>query len=331
MIWIIRDKNLEATKYYLDILEYSALEANQQVEQVDSVDCIQNDKNDDIYLVTTLIDALKVLIKGKKRLFIWFQGVFAEESYMKYKSKFRKFVLDLIERYVLKKAEFIFFVSDEMKRYYSQKFTIDLDDKCYVMPCFNANINKEAFMVKGKYENNIFCYAGSLSVWQGFDKILKIYKEVEGLELPDTKLLILTSQKDEAYKLVEQTGIKNYIIDYVPLDQISEALGPAKFGFILREDVIVNRVATPTKISTYMANGLIPIFSECLADFNEVSKNMNYIIPYNNDTFLDTIKDFAYMNIEPDEIYNDYLKVFQKYYNKEYHIKQISNIFRNLQ
>lgn len=328
MLWIIRDTNFEATEYYLDILEKSAVTAGQKVRQVDGTKYVKSGNKDDTYLVTTLFDALKIYLSGKKRIIIWFQGVFSEESYMKHNSKLRKFILEYIEKYILKKAQFIFFVSEEMKRFYSQRFKVNLEGKYYVMPCFNSNIRKDAFIAEDKYNNNIFCYIGSLSVWQEFGKILDCYKKIEQSGFPGTKLLVLTREKQKAQELVKQAGIKNYCVDYVPIKRLSKALTKAKFGFILRDNVIVNRVATPTKISTYIANGLIPIYSECLVDFNNVAKNMKYVIPFNDITFINDIKKFVKRNINANEVYDEYLNIFKNYYNVEYHVEQISVIMK---
>lgn len=325
MLWIIRDNNTDATKYYLDILEESAKILNEEVKQVDDVNLARLGSKDDIYLVTTLLDAIKILKMGKKRIFIWFQGAFSEESYMKHNSKVRKYLLGKIEKIILKKAEFIFFVSEEMKKYYTDTFKVNIDDKYYVMPCFNSNIIKESFYNSSKYKENVFCYAGSLSIWQGFETILKYYKKVEDLGIQGTKLLILTREKEKALKLINEIGIKNYCIDYKNLDELYTALSQAKFGFIIREENIVNRVSTPTKISTYMANGIIPIYSECLVDFHEYAKRMKYAIKFDKYSFIDDIKGFMNKELDSDDIYYEFSNIFDYYFNGIYHANQIAN------
>lgn len=324
MLWIIRDNNADATKYYLDILEKSARILNEEVKQVNSVEHAKHGKKDDIYLVTTLFDAIKILAMGRKRIFIWFQGAFSEESYMKHKSILRKKILRLIEKFILSKSEFIFFVSEEMKKYYTEQFNVKIDGKYYIMPCFNSVIVEESFYNVNKYKNNTFCYAGSLSVWQGIDTILKCYKEIESWGIPDTKLLILTSEKQKAEKLIREIGIKNYCIDYTSLESLPDVLSEAKFGFIIREDNIVNRVSTPTKISTYLANGMIPIYSECLLDFKENSKEIEYIVSFDDDNFRNNVRNFMISNLENDKIYKNFSIIFEQYFNAEYHAKQIS-------
>lgn len=325
MLWIIRDTNIDAIKYYLDILEKSAIIVGQKVKQVENAHFAKNGDKNDTYLVTTITDAVKIYLMGKRRVFVWFQGVFSEESYMKHKSIFRKYILGRIEKLILEKAQFVFFVSDEMKKYYTKRFKVNIDNKYYVMPCFNANINKDSFIAKDKYKNNLFCYVGSLSVWQRFDKILECYKTIEQIGIPGTKLLILTREKEKAQELIRHANIKNYCIDYVPLEKLPNVLAQAKFGFILRDNVIVNRVATPTKISTYMANGLIPIYSECIVDFHGKAKGMKHVVSFDRKDFIKKIESIMRGEIDTNEISNEYSRFFNNYFNANYHANLIAD------
>lgn len=329
MFYIVKERNYDATKFYLDILERSATLAGQVTKQIDSRD-MGSSNSKDIYLISNPLGAFKLSFIKKKRFIYWFQGVVSEESYMKHKSSLRRFIIQRIEKYILKKAEYIYFVSSEMKDYYSNLFGINLKENHYIMPCFNSTINKNSFLYENKYNKNIFCYAGSLSVWQGFDKILACYKYFEGLGIHGTKLLILTNEKEKAKELINLSGIKNYEIDYVQLKNIDNALSQAKFGFILREDVIVNRVATPTKISTYMANGLIPIFSECLVDFANISKDLKYTINFDEKDSAQRIRNFMLEKIDPNAVYGEYSKLFETYFSGDYHARKIAKLIKNI-
>lgn len=329
MLWIVRDNNGDATKYYLDIIERAAVKAGQEVGQVNNVEEALKGSKKDVYLATTPIDAIKLYFKGRKKIIMWFQGVFSEESYLRHKSIGRKTILGRIEKFILKKSKIVIFVSEEMKRYYTERFQIDVNGKHYIMPCFNSNINKNSFMDDDKYRNNVFCYAGSLSIWQGFNKILECYKRIETLWPDNTKLLILTKERKEAEFLVKEANIKNYEIDYVSLEELPSVLGKAKFGFIIRDDIVVNRVSTPTKISTYMANGLIPIYSSCLVDFHKQISNNKYTINFDVENFEENIKYFINHDIQSEEIYEEYEGLFDTYYNADYHVYNISKLIKN--
>lgn len=324
MLWIIRDNNYDATEYYIDILENAAILAGEKVKKVDNIELIKSGSKNDIYLVTTPIDAIKAIKMRKKRIFVWFQGVFSEESYMKHNSSIRRYMLRFIEKYILQKSEFIFFVSEEMKNYYISEFNINIDRKYHIMPCFNTSLNKCNFYKKDKYKKNIFCYAGSLSVWQGINTILKCYKKIEDLGIEETELLLLTNEKEKAIQLINKIGIKNYRVDYSTLENLPNILSEVKFGFVIREDNIVNRVSTPTKISTYMANGIIPIYSECLKDFYSNAKKLEYAISFDDKKFGSKLNKLMRNSLNEDEILNEFEELFKQYFNEDYHIKQIS-------
>lgn len=102
------------------------------------------------------------------------------------------------------------------------------------------------------------------------------------------------------------------------------------YGFILRKDSIVNRVATPTKLSSYMSVGVIPIFSVVLDDFYRVSEKLKYIIPVQKrmdwEAFFERIND----RIDKDQLLDEYLELFKSYYGTKEHISNILNCFEGI-
>jgi hypothetical protein len=199
------------------------------------------------------------------------------------------------------------------------------------MPCFNTEIIRESFFKKGKYENNIFAYTGGLSTWQCFNEVIKCYERIEKLGIPNTKLLVLTPEKEKAQREINKTAIKNYEIGFVSVEELPAILANAKFGFVIRDDVEVNQVSTPTKISTYIANGLIPIYSECLKDFHSIISQFKYKISYDSIEFYDELKQYMTEKINADSIYIDYSNLFDMYYNANYHRDILSTKFNELQ
>ena len=101
----------------------------------------------------------------------------------------------------------------------------------------------------------------------------------------------------------------------------------AKFGFCLREDDKVNRVATPTKLSNYVASGVIPIYSKYLEDFEKIAKNSSYCIPIDNEEInIEEIIKFCRKEIDEGEIYKDFKGCFGTYYSKVYHLENLEKI-----
>ena len=81
-----------------------------------------------------------------------------------------------------------------MKSHYEDKYNLNFSDKYYLMPCYNTELHKDSFL---QIINIIIisCLCRGLSVWQCFDETLRIYKIVEDLNYPNTKLLVLTPKK----------------------------------------------------------------------------------------------------------------------------------------
>lgn len=329
-IWIVRGTNSDATQYYLDVLEETCIVAGYEVEQINNVECTKNYSKNDIYWVITCIDFLKIYFKYKKKnCFLWMQGIAPEESYMNHHSNLRKVILGQIEKFALKKSKFVIFVSNEMVRHCKKKYRMNFS-ACYVMPCFNAEINESIFQTKGKYENNLFCYAGSLSVWQGIDTILECYKKIENWNIPNTKLLVLTEDKEKAKEMMDKYGIKKYCIDYVLPSELPEAMKEVKFGFVIREDTTVNRVSTPTKISTYMGNGIIPIYSNCIRDFSQEVRGYTYVLEYESEEFENKLKNMMSKTINCEDVLHEYQRIFAEYYCRRAHVFQLANKIKEI-
>lgn len=328
MIWILKERNYAVTEYYFSILKEAAEKISDDVFFVDEIDKNKCRPSSDIVIVGTVTKAIMLFLKGYKNVIIWFQGVCPEESYMRNKSIIRKKVLEFIEKKVLKRTKLAIFVSQAMKEHYENKYKINIRNKYYIMPCFNTEMYKESFFKAEKYEKNIFTYTGGLSSWQGFDKIIACYENIEKLGIPNTKLLVLTPDKDQALEEIEKTSIKNYEVGYAKVEELPSILSDVKFGFIIREDNIVNQVATPTKISNYIANGIIPIYSECIRDFHTITSDYKYRISFDSIDFYNNIRELMTNNINSESIYNEYAELFSMYYNADFHIKSLSDKFR---
>lgn len=324
MIWIITEKNIVVTEYYFNILKKSAEYTGNQVIMTDNVDYRLINRKKDLIIVGTITRAYSLLIKGYRNIIVWFQGISPEESFMRHSNKLKKKVLEYIEKYVLKNAKFKIFVSNEMKVHYETKYQFRFNNDYYIMPCYNTKLIKKSFEREDKYTNNVFVYAGSLSVWQGFDKILKIYEEIENSNISNTKLLILTPDKEEATNLINKTKIKNFEINYSEPKDLPNIISQAKFGFIIRENNLVNRVATPTKLSTYLANGIIPIYNETLKDFHESTKKLTYKINIDNPDYYETLLKFMNESFDYNTVLKEYNEIFNTYYNSDFHINMIS-------
>ena len=108
----------------------------------------------------------------------------------------------------------------------------------------------------------------------------------------------------------------------------SKRIQNIKYGFVLREDNAVNNVATPTKFSNYLSNGIIPIYSGAVKSFNEYDEQLNLGVECNlNDTQkgVESILEHIDKNITSAEVKEKCEKAFADYYNQQKYIKELSS------
>lgn len=284
------------------------------------------DKGDYI-LATTLRSFFILYLTGRRHFIFWYQGVTPEEVYLMKNSRWKYYIYSYIEKLSLKTVEYKIGVSKYMFDHFRNKYNLQIESSTvFIMPCFNSLLNEESFKTLHKYEKNIFCYAGSLEAWQGFESTLKIYSTIENKH-KNVFLKIYAKDIKTAKKMIEKAKIKNFSVDCVPQSQIDYALADCKFGFIIREDNVINNVATPTKLGTYLANGVIPIFSSSVYSFRDLSKKYKYLCCVEDNNILERIDLILNNNFNCDSVLKEYRRIFTEYYNREYYIDIMSEFF----
>lgn len=332
-IYILRrTENETVTSHNFDIIYNASIATGCKVVDFATMDqCKSQGKRNDIFVVTTCKDAIILYLSGRKKLFFWVQGIVPEESYMRHHNRIRYWLLSFVEKLSLKYSSCTACVSKAMIEHFEKKYKLNLREKSYIFPCFNATIEEAAFMDKDKYTNNVFTYAGGLAEWQCFNETLDIYKKLEDLNIKGTKLQILTKNKELAEKEIWKRGIKNYEIGFYPKEELPKVMGKSKFGFVIRKPDPVNEVSTPTKISTYLSCGLIPIYGECIKSFKEQSRDMKYVVEWaeDKDSFnkvVSLMKD----EINNNDVFLEFGKIFDRYFSDSLHKESITGILNKM-
>ena len=326
MFLIKRTKeNPIVTDFYLNIIQYALIKNKKEISSSRNWKELNYNKGD-IYVVSTATEALYLILLRRPYMF-WAQGVWPEESFMRNNSKIRFSITSFIEKLALEKAKFVFLVSKQMLLHYKEKYNLELSNKTYIMPCVNDRMHEECFSKKD-YAKKTFCYAGGLSKWQCIEETLILYKKIED-KYPDASLLLLVKDKIKIMELLKKYEIKNYQIDFVSIESLPKRLENINFGFLLRQKDIVNTVATPTKLMTYLGNGIIPIYSNALEAVDDILKNTRYKVNYTNDENINDIEKIFKGKISFVDIKKDYIDIFNENFNKEKHSDGLSKILLN--
>lgn len=327
MIWILRSTNSEVTDFYLETVA-SALEkagfATTTVSAESVKECVAaHARSEDWFLSSNAMETCRLYLQGARNIILWCQGIIPEESYLRNGSKGKSAILSLIEKSALKKAAFCLFVSDDMRRHYETKYGLSFEGRCFVMPCFNSMFEQGSFFAEGKYDSPTFAYVGSMAAWQCFEETVDLYKELES-RLPGAFLKVLTFNQAGAREILRAKGVERYEVGCVPPEKVAGELAKVAYGFVIREDDPVNRVATPTKLSSYMAAGVIPVFSDCIGSFSGLARGLKYAIPVGRSVDVDAVARRCAEPVRREEVLREYRRVFDTYYSREYYVQGLA-------
>ncbi|MBR4793314.1 MAG: hypothetical protein IK038_06570 [Bacteroidaceae bacterium] len=250
----------EATLFYVALVEDCLRECDYDVIRVTKLSGIN--KPDLIFTITSIYYVKAKLKFPFVKTISWRQGLGYQEAKMT-RPWWKWLPFALAEYITVKTASALLLVSERMKEYYRNYWGYKKHNYV-IMPCYNLRLT-DNFDVR-KYDTPTFVYAGGMNKWQSVDTILDTYAEVEK-RIPNTKLYLYCRDNESLRKELSSRGIINYEINYVTVDQLQQELIKYKYGFILREKNWTNEVATPTKMNSYLAAYLIPIFSDGVDDF----------------------------------------------------------------
>ena len=316
----------EATYYYVEIIRKALILSGEEVEYVSSLKQIT--PSDKVLTIQAKAFLLTWLRNPKQYLTIWFQGVVPEEAMCQFENSlskyFRKALWEFLERFALKHAEKIFFVSETMLGHYKRKYGYAKKNH-FIMPCFNQELDLSCFTVD-KYKSPSFVYAGSMSRWQCIDETLLLYKKIKQ-QFPQAALTLLTKGQEYAKKLCEKYHV-TADIQFVPSSELQNKLKEYKYGFIVRDDITVNNVATPTKMNSYMAAGVIPVYSDVIGDFKSQFSDVLYTISFHSaQECLDKIVELEKSPVCIDKIKKEYIGIFSDYYSTDKYLELLSREF----
>lgn len=317
--------NVVVLNFYLDVIKEALEGLNYECEYIKGFEGVSKK---DLIVFPMANDAFKYYHKGYRNIILWQQGATGAESYMRHSSKIRRAILNYMDCFVMKRAKMILYVSEHMLHYYEKMAGRSFAHKAYLMPCFNEALVHDMIAQKD-YSQKTFTYVGSLDLWQCFNETAEIYAEIEK-RIPGTFFKVLTFQTDKAKQILEEKGIRNYSVACVPKEQVKAELAGCTYGFMIRHDIDVNRVATPTKISSYLSAGVLPIYSTCLTDFHKQAKGKSFAYPLNPEENIDGLIQYINDGVDQETVQKEIEELFGTYYSTEKHAQQIANMMKTV-
>lgn len=250
--------------------------------------------------------SIQFLKKNKNRkILIDIHGALPEEYEYSAGEKANKKHSKRITNYEAKsiqKADYIICQSEEMKRHIIKKYQA-ISDKIVVYRCgidtslFNLqpdnriNLRKELNIAQ---DTVVFVYSGGLHKWQKVDETLKIFDRYNRYN-HNSKFLVLTKDTEQLYQMLQKLDLMSLkddiIIKSLASSQVPAYLNAADVAFLLRDNVVMNAVAFPTKLAEYLACGL-PIISSDVSRYWLDENAESFIFCYNSDSNISQLGSF---------------------------------------
>ncbi|EOX4341819.1 hypothetical protein [Vibrio cholerae] len=275
------------------------------------------------YFTSEFLSVLIVkLFSPLSKVTYWVQGSIPDESYMRNKSKIRYYVSSALEFVGLTLSNEHIFVSDAMRSFYYRKYPIlDFIKKRHcIVPCSSRLSYQSCDKIKDSY-----LYLGGMDPWQSFDKICDIFNEINSFK-PNAVFSIITRDKEKALKTLNLKNVKNFkVITINDSLNLSKEISKYEYGFLIRDDSNVNKVASPIKLGEYLSCGVRPIITSVVSAFEEInSTEVCIVIPFcsKQGEIISIINSVCHVNVE------SVLELYQGIYSEDMIIKRMSNIFQ---
>ncbi|WP_210490495.1 glycosyltransferase [Rufibacter aurantiacus] len=170
------------------------------------------------------------------------------------------------------------YVTHKMKEYYLQKHPA-IRNRNHLVYSIKPNIPAEldlGLLNKIREELGltgsevVFIYSGSAQKWQNVDLMFQCMQRFQN---PIYRFIILSGEVEAVKAVAKQVGCNtaDFIFRSVPPSMLGYYYALADYGFILRDDHILNRVASPTKLIEYLYFGITPIVKlQDIGDFADL-------------------------------------------------------------
>lgn len=195
-------------------------------------------------------------------------GVVPEEAKLS-GDRLKSWLYGLSERLVMLRVNTVITVTKAMERHFRQKYPESRTDYATFAILPAHILRDEDVDLSVQAEDVHVVYSGNTQKWQNIELMLSVISQTRG---PRIKYHILTGDIASMRRYLRGAGLAegpDIELTTVSSDALKEYYRKAHYGFVLRDDITVNRVACPTKLVEYLHYGIIPILKHPeIGDFN---------------------------------------------------------------
>ena len=321
-----RDIN-DATYRYVEIIRQGLCQAGLNDLGVTNNDSLAR-RADILVTISCLFAARAFLLHSRANLIHWFQGIEAIERRFIHgglKGLIQYLIWSAIERRLLRRARLKLFVSSEMRNFLND--VSGPRNRSIVMPCYNTSLKKTLSGRSDRYRHLNLVYAGSMSSWQCVEDVLLTFKELRNRR-PEARLTLFTREIEAAREMCNAVNLSGVRIESVSPEQLLNALSEFSYGFILRDHMPINEVSTPTKFSTYLAAGVIPVLTTATPALVQMLDGVPYKVitvgPNEHERVVDALLALVVSDMSVKNVQHAFDQVFDRYFDDDVHATRIA-------
>ncbi|MXV17380.1 glycosyltransferase family 4 protein [Hufsiella ginkgonis] len=220
---------------------------------------------------------------GNKKVVLDLHGLVPEERKAEGK-RWLSWFYSFAEAAAFRRVAMMVCVTERMEQYYRDKYPAFKGRyvKYAIVPENLAGAN-QSLLTGNAQERVLVIYSGNTQVWQNIGLMLQT---IRNNRLEHVTYLLLTGEPEAMKHQAKAAGLtaNDVTILSVTPAELEQYYARAHYGFILRDDISVNRVANPTKMIEYLYYGITPIVKSAdIGDFNDLGYDfVSYKDPFSN-------------------------------------------------
>ena len=160
---------------------------------------------------------------------------------------------------------------------------------------FDEKLRNKTRKRLGLEDRFVLVYCGDMLAWQMFSTMLRLFQTIQTLE-KEAHFLILTPFKDKAIEHIKEANLSkdDYTLLSVEHNLVPAYLAASDMGLLLRENHLLNKVASPIKFPEYVLCGLPVMMTEGIGDYSDIMKTQDFgIVIQNVDDQREIIREFT--------------------------------------
>ncbi len=241
-----------------------------------------------VVYIHSIINALPVLpllpFVRREKLVLDAHGLVPEEQTMA-GARRKGRLYGLTEKILFRRLSHLVVVTNAMAAYFNEKYP-SARPQVILYPILPAHLSDNDAPLPAPDDSLVHViYSGNTQPWQNVELMLQLIRQNRSSRM---RYHLLTGEPERMHQLVQKAGLAeepSVRIQKVAPQELGHYYRMAHYGFVLRDDIPVNRVACPTKLVEYLYYGIIPVVkSPDIGDFRQLGYEY---LPYR--AFSDTL------------------------------------------